>query len=252
MTSRIDLNADIGELPGAEGRLLDNRILRLVSSCNIACSGHAGDRDTMRETLRAAKRHGVLVGAHPSYPDKENFGRKSMEMPLGDLHATLIDQIATLKTIAEEEGAALTHVKAHGALYNDAAQSPELANLICQCAKEFEIENVFFLPESCGTEAAKEWKLNPVREGFVDRLYEDNGRLTSRTLPNAVHSQAEIVVRQAVHLATGKPVLTRQGTELVIPVETLCLHGDTAGAAQLAEDIRSGLLGSGVEVRGYV
>lgn len=252
MTLRIDLNSDIGELKGDQGRALDEEILCVVSSCNIACGGHAGDAETMRYTLRAAKKQNVLAGAHPSYPDRQNFGRQSMEITLDDLRSSLTSQIEMLITIAEDEGVTITHLKAHGALYNDAANAPELASLVCECAKDFNIRHVFFLPESCGAEAARNLGLKSINEGFVDRLYEDNGRLTSRSLPKAVHSEASLVIDQAIQLATGKPVTTRQGTELVLPVDTLCLHGDTSGAAEMASGIRKSLENHGVEVRGYV
>jgi UPF0271 protein len=227
----IDLNADLGE-----GDPYDVELLEIVSSCNVACGGHAGDMTSMRDTVRSAMKNRVAIGAHPSYPDREGFGRRSEFMAGDELRKSLVAQIKTLASIALEEGATLTHVKPHGALYNDAVNNRELADAIATAVAEALPDAMFVgLPGSELQNAALAQQLTFVAEGFIDRAYQKDGQLVPRSQPGAVHNSLEQVLPQAVSLA-GK-------------VDTLCIHGDTPGAAETARAVRKALLNQGVEIR---
>lgn len=251
MTKCIDLNSDIGELEGGEGRALDRTILQIVTSCNIACGAHAGSPTIIEDTVIAALENSVLIGAHPSYPDRKNFGRVSMQILHEDLRGQLETQIAGFLEIVKGLGGKATHLKAHGALYNDAAHDPELANLICKCAIKFDIPVIFGLPNSEIAAAAQSAKLDFIAEGFVDRSYEEDGTLTPRSIFGAVHSKIERIEAQATSIALSHTVKTRTGLKLPLSVGTLCLHGDTRGAAENALRVKGALTAAGCEVRGY-
>ncbi len=227
----VDLNADLGE-----GDACDDELLRVVSSCNIACGGHAGDTQSMQATVVAAIANGVAIGAHPAYPDREGFGRRSGFMGGDKLRVSLAAQIATLAAVAEKNGAALTHVKPHGALYNDAVNDPQLADIIVSVV-EATLPGAAFvgLPSSEMQNAAMRRSLQFVAEGFVDRAYRDDGQLLPRSEPGAVHHSLEQVLSQAISLV-GK-------------VDTLCIHGDTPGAAEIAAAVRKELEKQGVMIR---
>ena len=245
---RIDLNADIGELEGAEGRALDRQILQSVTSCNIACGGHAGDIATMRETVKAAKEFGVSIGAHPSYPDRENFGRVRHDISNEDLEKSLRCQISAIMEIVKSEGAAISHVKPHGALYNDAAKDEFLAEMLCRLTKEFGISRIFGLPGSKVIGEAQRIGLEFVAEGFSDRRYAPDGSLTPRTMDGAVLHHPQDVMDQACDLVCENAVTASNDDRIALTVQTLCLHGDTEGAAELSEAIRSALIERSVEI----
>lgn len=229
---KIDLNCDLGE-----GMDNDEAIMPYITSANIACGYHAGDEQTMRETLRLAKRFGVNAGAHPSWNDRENFGRKEMDLSPEEAEELVLEQIQILAAIAKEEGAALTHVKPHGALYNQAAKDMELAHAIAQAVKNFGGGLILVgLAGSRSIEAGREMGLRIAAEGFPDRGYNADGSLMSRLLPGALLESPEEAARHAVELAkTGR-------------MDTLCLHGDHPRAAENARIVRAALEKNGVEV----
>ena len=248
---QIDLNSDIGEMEGDAGRALDAEILKTVTSCNIACGGHAGDDVSMAATLRLARDGDTLVGAHPSYPDKEGFGRRAMEMPLSELKQSLTDQVRALQTLAAAEGVSVRHVKPHGALYNEAAKSQPLSECICDVLIETGISVLFGPPNSKLETEAEKRGLRFLAEGFVDRAYEADGSLVSRSLPGAVHKDVSLMTDQAMALARSGEVNTLAGKRISLPVQTLCLHGDTSGAAEVARTVKAHLLDQGIEVKAY-
>jgi len=229
----IDLNADLGE-----GDPYDLELLGIVSSCNIACGGHVGDAQTMRATVLSALENDVSIGAHPSYPDREGFGRRSGYMTGDELFAALTRQISALNSAVAEVGGELAHVKPHGALYNDAVNDRELADVIASaiCATVPDATMVG-LPDSELQNAAVDYGLVFAAEGFIDRAYQDDGQLVPRSEPGAVHNSLELVLPQAVSLL-GK-------------VDTLCIHGDTPGAADAAAVVRGELEKQGVEIRAF-
>jgi len=227
----IDLNADLGE-----GDPHDVELLTIVSSCNIACGGHAGDAASMRATIASAISNNVAIGAHPSYPDREGFGRRSNFLAGDELRISLLAQINKLASIATELGAALVHIKPHGALYNDAVNDRELADLVAGCVATAAPGTAFVgLPDSEMQHAASRHSLDFVAEGFIDRAYQADGQLVPRSEPGAVHKSLELILPQAVSLV-GK-------------VDTLCIHGDTPGTVAAAAAVRDALESQGVEIR---
>jgi len=241
----IDLNADLGE-----GDPHDEALLNIVSSANIACGGHAGDVETMAQTIRSAIANGVAVGAHPGYPDREGFGRESGFMEGDALYASLTEQVTALADTAAQMGARLTHVKPHGALYNDAVRDRALADIIARVTAEAPGEPAFMGMANTELEfAARRHGLTFIAEAFVDRAYEPDGTLVSRKEPGAVHEDMAVATTQAVRLAEDGRTTARNGDEVDVRADTLCIHGDTPGAAEKARAVRDVLESHGVEIR---
>ena len=228
----IDLNCDLGEGAGN-----DDAIMPHITSANIACGFHAGDEQTMRETVRLAKRFGVNIGAHPSWNDRENFGRKEMDVSPEEVEKLVFEQIQILSAIAKEEGAALSHVKPHGALYNQSAKDIELATAIARAVKTFSVDLILVgLAGSRSLEAGREMGVRVAAEGFPDRGYNADGTLMSRLLPGALIESPEAVAEHALELIrTGR-------------MDTLCLHGDHPNAAANAKLLRDVLEKNGVTI----
>jgi UPF0271 protein len=243
----IDLNADLGE-----GDVFDEELLQIVSSCNVACGGHAGDEESMMLTVRAAIANGVAVGAHPAYPDRKGFGRTSGFMAGDALYESLTEQVSNLADIAAHLGARLAHVKPHGALYNDAVRDKALADVIARVTAEAPGKPAFV--GMAGTElefAARRHGLTFVAEAFVDRAYEPDGTLVSRTEPGAVHEDLNVATTQAVRLAENGETTARNGDVIRVRADTLCIHGDTPGAAEKARAVRDVLESHGVDIRAH-
>lgn len=249
MTRSICLNADIGELPGEAGRALNGEILKVISRCSIACGGHAGDEASMAATLRMAAEAGVLAGAHPSYPDREGFGRSRNNVSLTDLAASLKAQVKALSDIAGRTGTHLHHIKPHGALYNDAVRDPDLAALITTLCQESRVLTLLGPPASQLETAARKAGLTYIAEGFADRSYEPNGSLTPRSIPGSVYEDPEAQIAQALNIVLDGQVKTRTGETIPLRVQTICLHGDTPGAAVNAARLRAALESRGIAVR---
>ena len=244
MTS-IDLNADLGE-----GDPYDEALLQVVSSCNIACGGHAGDAASMATTVSTAIANGVVVGAHPAYPDETGFGRVSDFLAGDALYRSLSEQVNALADIAAQLGVTLSHVKAHGALYNDAVANADLAEIIARVTAEAPGSAALVgMANSELQRAAERHGLPFVAEAFVDRAYETDGTLVPRSEPGAVHSEMSVVTNQAVTLAKEGRVTARNGDVIDVRADTLCIHGDTPGAAETARAIRDVLLNRWVEIR---
>jgi UPF0271 protein len=243
----IDLNADLGE-----GAPFDAELLQIVSSANIACGGHAGDSESMAATVRSAIANGVAVGAHPGYADRDGFGRESGFMSGDALYESLTGQVTALADIAAELGARLSHVKPHGALYNDALRNRDLADIIARVIAEAPGEPAFM--GMAGTElerSANQHGLDFVAEAFVDRAYEPDGTLVSRKEPGAVHEDLAVATTQAVRLAEDGETTARNGEIVKVRADTLCIHGDTPGAAEKARAVRDVLESHGVDIRAH-
>ena len=245
----IDLNADLGEFDSEDAIERDHAIMAYISSCNIACGGHAGTEPTMRSMLRAAKAAGVRPGAHPSYPDRTNFGRVSMRIAPDALRRALREQLETLATLAGEEGVTLRHVKPHGALYNDAADDADLALLIARVTADIMPEAALVgLAQSQMAAAAKAAKLRFIGEGFADRRYTRNARLQPRSEDGAVIEEQEDRIGQALALAAGKPIIDCKGALLDLQIDTICLHSDSDGALDSARLLRRELEAAGFTI----
>ena len=242
---QIDLNADLGE--GCDN---DEALLALVSSANIACGWHAGDAKTMRQCVRWAIDNGVAIGAHPSFPDRENFGRSEMNLPLDEVIAGMLYQIGALAAIVKAEGGRLTHVKPHGALYNQAVKDPALADALCEAVRRFDPSLKFFgLAGSGMIEAARRAGLQPVEEVFADRAYNADGSLVSRKLPGALIESDADAIAQTLSLVRDHRVTAIDGSTVPVNAQSVCLHGDGAHALAFAQRIRERLASEGISVR---
>jgi 5-oxoprolinase (ATP-hydrolysing) subunit A len=241
---RIDLNVDLGE--GCDN---DEALLGLVSSANIACGWHAGDARTMRQCVRWALDRGVAIGAHPSFPDRANFGRSEMQLPPEEIVAGVLYQVGALAAIAKAEGGALTHVKAHGALYNQAARDPVLADAICEAVRRFDPGLRFFGLAGSGMIAAAERAgLVPVEEVFADRGYMPDGSLVPRSRPGALIEDERQSLAQALSLVRDHRVTAIDGSTVAVNAQTVCLHGDGAHALDFARRIRERFESEGIAI----
>lgn len=237
----IDLNADVGEG-------FDDGLLEVVTSANVACGFHAGDPATMRRVCDRAAERAVTVGAHVSYRDREGFGRRRLEVPAGDLRDDVLYQLGGLSAMAS-----VRYVKAHGALYNRAADERETAEVIAAAVAGFDPGLALLcLPGSTQAEAAEAAGLTTVGEGYLDRGYDGRGRLVPRGTPGALLEEPAEVVARAVALATSGVVRSIEGNDVAVCVRSLCTHGDTPAALDLARAARAGLEDAGVEVRSFV
>jgi UPF0271 protein len=246
---RVDLNADVGESFGAYKLGQDALLMPTVTSVSVACGFHAGDPSVMRETVTLALHHGVAIGAHPGFPDLAGFGRREIRATPREVEDFVTYQIGALAGIAAAQGAKLQHVKAHGALYNMAVRDAALADAIARATAAVDPSLVLFgLPGSELIAAGKRAGLPTAREGFADRAYEVDGTLVPRQRPGAVVEELETVVERAVSMARDRTVTAVDGSPLTLEVDTICVHGDTPGAAMLAARIRTALTAAGVRV----
>ena len=240
----IDLNADLGEGAGS-----DEELLKLVSSANIACGWHAGDASTMRQCVRWAIDNHVAIGAHPSFPDRANFGRSTMHLPPEEIVAGVLYQIGALAAIVKAEGGTLAHVKPHGALYNQAVKEPELAAAIVDAVRRFDPNLRFFgLAGSGMISAAERVGLTPVEEVFADRGYMPDGSLVPRSQPGALIEDEAQSLAQTLSLVRDHRVTAIDGSVVAVNAQTVCLHGDGAHALAFARRIRATLEREGIAV----
>lgn len=236
----IDINCDMGE-----GFLNDEAIMPLISSVNIACGYHAGDEDTMRRTIEKAMEYDVAIGAHPSYPDRANFGRTDLldtKLKPKDLPAIIADQVVQLQELCGEFGASLHHVKPHGALYNRAARDASVSTLVCMAIEEtFPGLLLYGLSGSGMEEAAAEYNIHFIREGFADRTYQEDGSLTSRNDPGSMITDPEQCVQQVLQMIHRNTVNTATGKTIELKADTICIHGDGPHALIFAKAIHEAL-----------
>jgi UPF0271 protein len=246
---RVDLNADIGESFGIYTIGSDERLLRTITSASVACGFHAGDPAVMRQTVRMAAEAGVSIGAHPGFPDLAGFGRREMRIEPREIVDLVLYQIGALSAIAKAEGAVLRHVKPHGALYNMGARRVDIAESVARAVAAFDGRLVMVgLPGSQLLSAASRLGLPVAAEGFADRSYEGDGSLTPRHLAGSVVSEPGRAAEQAVRMVRDGRIAARDGSTLSLKVDTLCVHGDTPGAADLAAAVRAGLEQAGITV----
>ena len=244
----IDLNADVGELP--ELADVEDALLGVVASVNIACGGHAGDAGSMERLVRAAIARGVAIGAHPSYPDRAGFGRRAMNLPHDVLAGTTAEQVAALLEVTRRAGVRLAHVKPHGALYNAAAKDEALARAIADGVARVAPGVVLVgLAGSAMLGVFSEAGFAVAGEAFADRGYEPDGSLTPRGWPGAMKALSEEAAEQAVAIATCGEVVAANGARVRIAARTLCLHSDTPGALGIARAVAARLGQEGVAIR---
>ncbi|MFD1776198.1 LamB/YcsF family protein [Paenibacillus rhizophilus] len=246
----VDLNCDMGESFGAYTIGADAELLQAVTSANIACGFHAGDPAVMRKSVRSALAAGVSVGAHPGLPDLAGFGRRNMDISPEEAFDLVTYQIGALEAFVRQEGGRLRHVKPHGALYNMAAASRPLADAIAAAVRRFDPSLVLYgLSGSQLLAAGREAGLSTASEVFADRTYQRDGALTPRRQPGAVIADMEQLVRQVIRMVKEGTVLSLDGTEVPLEADTVCIHGDGAGAAVFAGELRNRLKAEGITVR---
>jgi len=249
MSKQVDLNCDVGESYGAYRFGADDALMPWITSANVACGYHAGDPLVMDETVRLAVRHGVGIGAHPGFPDLLGFGRRAMQLAPGEVENYVLYQVGALAAFARAAGAELAHVKPHGALYNVAARDVEMARAVVRGVARAGSDLILVgLAGSALLEAAREAGLAVASEGFADRAYNPDGTLRSRRLPGALLESPAAAAEQALRIARDGTVTSHTGEEVSLHVDTICLHGDTPAALEIAQAIRHRLAQAGVEV----
>jgi UPF0271 protein len=247
MATKIDLNCDMGESFGVYKMGLDEEVIKNISSANVACGFHAGDPAWMRRTVQLAEEQGVAVGAHPSYPDLVGFGRREMMVPPDEVKADLTYQIGALQAFTSTKK--LQHVKPHGAMYNQAVNDEGLARAICEAVADMDPEIVLLaLAGSKWVAIAEEMGMRVAREIFADRALNPDGTLVARSHHGAVLHDVDDVVRRSVRMVTEGIATAVNGEEIVVEAESLCVHGDTPGAVEMASSLRRELEAAGVEV----
>ena len=240
----VDLNADLGE-----GCANDEALLQRVSSANIACGFHAGDALTMQQSVRLAMKYGVAIDAHPSFPDRENFGRSAMQLPPETVYAQVVYQLGALAAITRAEGGKMIHVKPHGMLYNQAATDAVLADAIARAV--FDVDPTLRLVGLAGSElirAGERVGLQTRQEVFADRRYQSNGALVPRSQPDAMIDSDQQALEQTLTMVQQQKVLSREGVWVPVKADTVCLHGDGEHALTFAMRLREAFDEQGIEI----
>lgn len=249
MKKRIDLNCDLGESYGRSVSGTDQKIMPFISSCNIACGFHSGDPHSILNSIDAALEHKVAIGAHPSFPDLQGFGRRLMKLPADELYACLLYQISALKSMTESRGGKLHHVKPHGALYNFASKDTETANVISKAVLHSDSNLLLYAPgHSVLAKTAAKNGVKVVSEAFCDRRYEKDLSLRSRALEDAVLYEPEAVLEQLKMMIQEGKVQTLAGEKISIEAQTICLHSDTQNSIHLAEVIHEYLCSHEIKI----
>jgi UPF0271 protein len=244
MKLSVDLNADLGEGSGH-----DDELFELISSANIATGFHAGDSDTMHAAVSAAKEHGVAVGAHPSFFDRENFGRKELKLSNEEVFDAVAYQLGIFQAIASGAGVQPNHVKPHGALYNMAVRDDKLADAITRAIASVDPNLILFAPDN--TELARAGEANGLqvaREVFADRNYLNDGWLVPRTRPDALLHDSKDAAQRVLRMLRDGKVRSVEGCDVDVRGETICVHGDTPGAVEFVRELRTHLEREGVKI----
>ena len=243
----ININCDLGESSKLHSTKNDPLLLKIVNSANIACGYHAGDRSTMEKTIEISKENNVSIGAHPSFRDPENFGRKRLNLPSSEIKKLIIDQINILSDIAQKTGMKVTHVKPHGALNNMACEDYDLAKVISETIMQTNKELIFLVPTGSQMEkAGKKLGMKIAAEIFADRNYEDDGNLISRSKDNAMIIDPEIAKKHVIRMVESQALNCYSGKQIPCEIDSICVHGDGKSAVSTAKQIKEGLTKSGV------
>jgi len=240
----IHINCDLGE-----GGEFDADLMPHISACNIACGGHAGTLETMQQTIKLAVEHGVEIGAHPSYPDKENFGRKTMKISAEELQRSIVAQILSLKQLAEAEGVKLTHVKPHGALYNEAAKDEKTAQIIIDSLLEFDQNLALFCSLNSVISKLAKGKIPIVFEAFADRNYNLDYSLVSRSKSNALISEKEAVFEHLFSMFSEGKITCENGAKISCTATTFCLHSDTPNSVEIMSFLQQKFIKHNIKIK---
>ncbi len=247
----IDLNSDVGERPEALRSGSEESLMQLITSANIACGVHAGDETTMSAVVSLAKKYNVGIGAHPSYPDRGNFGRTEMNLTFDEIKKCVFDQVHALGTVARKLGAQLSHVKPHGALYNMAVKDARIAHAIGAGVEQ--VDNSLILMGLAGSGMLGVWRelgFRVAAEVFADRVYEPDGSLRSRKFQDALIADPGRAAQQALSIVRDGFVITSDGSRLHLEAQTICIHSDTPGSDRIAREVRAVLEANGISLRG--
>jgi UPF0271 protein len=246
----INLNCDLGETSKFCSTKNDPELLKIVNTANIACGYHAGDAATIRNTIRISKKNDVSVGAHPSFDDKENFGRKRINLTGSEIKKLITDQLEIISKIADEESYSITHVKPHGALNNMACENYEISKSIGEAILNFNKDLIYVcLPMTQMEKAARDLNMRLACEIFADRNYEDNGNIISRKLPNALITDPEEALKKTILMLKEKSIVSYSGKRIPCTIDTICLHGDGKTALAMANKLKSGLLSENIKLK---
>ena len=243
----VNINCDLGESSKFCSTENDPLLLKIVNSANIACGYHAGDKQTMEKTIKISKENGVSIGAHPSFNDPENFGRKRLNLPSGEISKLIIDQINILSNIANNSGTKVTHVKPHGALNNMACEDYELAKIISESIIQVNKDLIFLVPTGSQMEkVGKKLGMKTATEIFADRNYEDDGNLVSRSKNNAMITDPEVAKKHVIKMIENQALNCYSGKQIPCEIDSICVHGDGKSAVSTAKEIKEGLIKSGI------
>ena len=246
----ININCDLGESSKLHSTENDPLLLGIVNSANIACGYHAGDKATMVKTIEISKKNNVSIGAHPSFNDPENFGRKRLDLPAKEIKKLIIDQINILTSIANDKKIKVTHVKPHGALNNMACENYDLAKVISESIIEANKDLIFLVPTGSQMEkAGKKLNLKVAAEIFADRNYEDDGNLVSRKKDNALITNPEIAKKHVIKMVETQALNCYSGKQIPCDIDSVCVHGDGKNAVSTAKEIKEGLIKSGITLK---
>ena len=243
----ININCDLGESSKFHSTENDPLLLKVVNSANIACGYHAGDKTTMEKTIEISKKNNVSIGAHPSFNDPENFGRKRLNLPSSEITKLIVDQINILSDVANKMGMKVTHVKPHGALNNMACENYDLAKVISESIMQVDKELIFLVPTGSQMEkAGKKLGMKIATEIFADRNYEDDGNLVLRSKENAMITDPEIAKKHVIKMVENQALNCHSGKQIPCEIDSICVHGDGKSAVSTAKQIKEGLIKSGV------
>jgi len=246
----ININCDLGEKSKHHANHNDPKLLDIVNSANIACGYHAGDDQSMNQVIEISKENGVSIGAHPSFDDPENFGRKRMNLSSSEIRKLIIDQYAILQNIASKHGENVTHVKPHGALNNMACEDIELATTIAKAIYEIDKNLIYLVPTGSKMElAAKKLNMNIACEIFADRNYEDDGNLVSRSKPHALITDPEEAKKHVLSMVKNQAINCHSGKQIPCEIDSVCIHGDNESSLATAKSIKENLIQNGLELK---
>ena len=246
----ININCDLGEKSKFHSIENDPELLNIVNSANIACGYHAGDEQTMEMVIQISKRNGVSLGAHPSFKDPENFGRKRMNLSSLEIKKLIFDQYEILQKIAQKYNENVTHIKPHGALNNMACEDLELATTLAVAIKEINKDIIYLVPTGSQMEvAAKKNGLKIACEIFADRNYEDNGNLISRSKPNALITDPELAKNHVLSMVKNQAINCLSGKQIPCEIDSVCIHGDNESSLATAKSIRDNLVDNGLQLK---
>ena len=246
----ININCDLGESSKFHSTENDPLLLEIVNSANIACGYHAGNKETMEKTIKISKENNVSIGAHPSFYDRENFGRKRLDLPNNEITKLIIDQINVLCEVANKSGMKVTHVKPHGALNNMACENYDLAKVISESIIQVNKELIFLVPTGSQMEkAGKKLGMKIATEIFADRNYEEDGNLVSRSKDNAMIIDPEIAKKHVIKMVQNQAINCYSGKQIPCEIDAVCVHGDGSSAINTAKQIREGLTKSDVTLK---